>query len=81
MKQRYPRLPFDLKRRLHRVDAALYTLFLMMVVLTALLLYEVHTHIEVRSREPVPAESHSRIVDYAERKRSLLTICFPGGTI
>lgn len=63
MKRRYPHLPFDVKRRLRRVDAALYTLFVMMVVLTILLLYEMHTHGMRRDLEPVRAGSHSRQVD------------------
>lgn len=79
MKRRYPHLPLDVKRRLRRVDAALYTLFVMMVVLTVVLLYEIHTHGMVRTLEPVRAGSHSRLVDQSEGTPSLLTINLPGG--
>lgn len=70
--------PLDRKRRLRRVDAALYTLFIMMVVLTILLLCQIRTHLVDSNHEPVRAESHSLT---AESPSSLLSICFFGGTI
>jgi hypothetical protein len=53
---------------------ALYTLFIMTVVMTVVLLYEIHRHPVLGTHEPVRAGAHSQ---FAELASSIPIMCSP----